>query len=188
MTPSVAFALEPFTAELFAEMLPLLGRHWREVAHYLDIPLEVNAGAYHAIAANGALRVFTARDRQIGQPCDGGCDHVYPYGWVPDAGCPVHDAQPLVGYAVFFVRPNPHYVSSLQAVQDVLFVQPESRGKTGAKLIAFADDALRAEGVQVVYQHVKARPRLNFGPMLERMGYELVDHIYAKRLDREGPR
>ena len=166
---SLAFAVEPFTGALFAEMRPLLERHWQEVAHYLDIPLEVNAGAYLAIAANGGLRVFTMRAN--GVPADHD----------PDAW----RDRVLVGYAVYFVRPNPHYASSLQAVQDVLFVAPEFRGRTGAKLIAFADRQLAAEGVQAVYHHVKARADLNFGPLLERMGYELVDLIYAKRLDRD---
>jgi hypothetical protein len=40
---------------------------------------------------------------------------------------------------------------------------------------------LALEGIQVVYHHVKAAH--NFGKMLERMDYKLVDLIYAKRLD-----
>lgn len=86
----------------------------------------------------------------------------------------------LVGYAVFFVRHNMHYADSLQATQDILFVQKEFRGR-GGEFIAWCDYQLKKEGVQAVYQHVKAKH--NFGKLLERMGYELVDLIYTKRLD-----
>lgn len=156
----LAFAREPLDGALLDAMAPLLKRHWAEVGHYPDIPLEVDAGVYLGAEANGQLRIFTARD--------GGR---------------------LVGYAAYFVRPNPHYASSVQAVEDVIFVAPECRGSTGARLIRFADDALRAEGVQAVYHHVKLAH--NWGPLLERMGYEPIDVIYGKRLDgwtRGGPR
>ena len=90
----------------------------------------------------------------------------------------------LVGYAVFFVSTNKHYRQSLQAVQDILFLLPEYRSRTvGPRLIIYADEELQAEGVQVVYQHVKAAH--DFGPLLTRIGYERVDTIYARRLDKE---
>jgi hypothetical protein len=70
----------------------------------------------------------------------------------------------------------------LQATQDILFVLPEYRkGRVGIGLIKYCDQQLGAEDVQVVYQHVKLAH--NFGPVLERMGYEAVDIIYAKRLN-----
>ena len=87
----------------------------------------------------------------------------------------------LIGYIVFFLRFNIHYKSSLQASQDILFIHPERRG-FGAKFIAWCDDQLKLEGVQAVYHHVKQAH--NFGPLLERLGYSLVDLIYAKRLDK----
>jgi hypothetical protein len=156
---SATFQLEAFSDALLAEMLPLLERHWREVAHYLDIPLEVDASVYHAAESRGALRIYTVRD----------CS--------PDA------ANQLLGYSVYFVRANPHYASSVQAVQDVVYVSPTARGSTGARLIRYADDQLRLAGVQAVYHHVKVAH--NWGAMLERMGYQAVDVIYAKRLDRD---
>lgn len=87
----------------------------------------------------------------------------------------------LIGYCVYFLRFNIHYSDSLQASQDVLFVHPEHRG-IGMKFIAFCDAQLQAEKVQAVYHHVKAAH--NFGPLLERMGYSLIDLIYARRLDK----
>lgn len=92
------------------------------------------------------------------------------------------DAGRLVGYAFFFVRPNMHYRGSLQAWQDVLFLHPDYRGRAGVTLIRVAETRLRAEGVQVVYHHAKRTNRV--GELLGRLGYELVDEIYAKRLDK----
>jgi len=149
------FQKEQFSAHLFDELLPLLTAHYKEIAHHQDIPLEPSIEGYQAAQDMGALRIFTARTRDEGD---------------------------LVGYAVYFVRHNLHYRSSLQAAQDILFVRPDSRG-VGARLIKWCDEQLKAEGVQLVLHHVKAAH--NFGPMLERMGYELVDLIYTKRLDKE---
>lgn len=89
----------------------------------------------------------------------------------------------LVGYAVYFVQKNVHYSDSLQAVQDILYIRKENRG-SGGRLIKWCDEQLASEGVQAVYHHVKQAH--NFGPLLERMGYDLVDLIYAKRLDKGG--
>lgn len=87
----------------------------------------------------------------------------------------------MVGYAVFFVRRNGHYSGSFQASQDVIFIAPEHRG-FGRKFIDWCDSQLRDEGVQVVSHHVKVAH--NWGAMLESLGYEMVDVIYQRRLDK----
>lgn len=141
-------------ADVRAEIAPLLEAHWREIAHYQDILLDPDWEFYAAIEELGRLRIFTARD----------------------------DGR-LVGYGVFFVSPNRHYRASIQAAQDILFVHPDYRGRTcGARLIKFCDEQCRAENIQVIYHHIKAAH--DFGPLLIHCGYELVDLIYAKRLDK----
>ena len=141
-------------ADVRDEIGPLLEAHWREIAHYQDILLDPDWEFYEAIDACGRLRIFTARDEGR-----------------------------LVGYGVFFVGPNRHYKDSTQAVQDILFVHPDYRGRTvGARLIKFCDEQCRAENIQVIYHHIKAAH--DFGPLLIHCGYELVDLIYAKRLDK----
>jgi GNAT superfamily N-acetyltransferase len=139
------------------EAAPLFAEHWHEIAHYHDIPLEPDVIAYERAEANGMLRIYTVR-------APGG---------------------ELMGYAAFLIGPNAHYASSLQAKQDVVFVHPDFRqGMIGFRLVKFADDQLRADGVQVVYHHVKhAHPAL--GSVLLRRGYEAIETIYAKRLDQE---
>lgn len=153
----MTFQKEELTPDLFAELLPLLNAHYKEIAHHQDIPFDPNLAGYKALSDEGALRIFTARA----------------------------DDRELIGYSVYFLRNNLHYQSSLQAVQDILYVRPDSRG-IGARLIKWCDTQLKRDGVQVVYQHVKAAH--NFGPMLERFGYELVDLIYSRRLDKPHPK
>lgn len=147
------FQRELATYELISELLPLFFLHWKEIAHFPDIMLEPDTDAYLRAEATGNLRVFTARD----------------------------DSGEAIGYAVFFLRQNPHYKSSLQASQDILFIKPDRRG-TGMRLIKWCDEQLALEGVQAVYHHVKQAH--NFGPMLERIGYEPVEYIYTRRLDK----
>lgn len=137
-------------AEAYKDAASLVEQHYQEIARYKDIPLNPDEKNYLAIEESGMLRVFTVR-------IDGA----------------------MIGYAVYFIKNNMHYQDSKQALQDVLFIQKDKRGQ-GREFIAWCDEQLKSEGVDVVYHHVKAKH--NFGPMLERMGYELIDLIYGKRL------
>lgn len=154
LAPATDYRLECVTSCREDGVEALLAAHWHEIAHYPDIALDVDWQRYDAAESAGHLRVFTARQ-----------------------------AGKIVGYAVYFVNTNAHYKGSLQATQDVLFVHPDHRNtRVGYKLIAIADRHLAFEGVQVVYQHSKiAHP---IGSILQRQGYELIDQIYGKRLDR----
>ena len=142
--------------DCFAEGKPLLEKHWAEIAHYKDISLDPEWQTYTSLEDAGFLRAYTLRDR-----------------------------GELKGYAVFLVKTNAHYRTSLQAHQDILYVDPEYRqAMLGARFLVWCDDQLRKEGVQVVHHHVKVNI-LDYGPLLKRLGYEYVDAIWAKRLDRE---
>ena len=133
------------------EIRPLLAAHWREIAHYQDIPLVPDWDFYLRAQT---VRVYTARD----------------------------DGR-LIGYGVFFVSHNRHYMTSVQGVQDILFILPEYRGRTvGPRLIRFCEEQVKAERAQCVYHHVKCAN--DFGPLLRAMGYEEVETIWAKRLDK----
>ena len=145
----IVFNKESFK-DTFEEAMPLIKRHYDEIAHFKDIPLDPDVELYQQLEDTGLTRVFTVRK-----------------------------SNALIGYSLFFVRPNPHYRSSIQAVQDVIFIDKQHRG-IGRKFIAWCDDQLKSEGAQVVYHHVKNNH--NFGPMLERDGYELIDFVYGKRL------
>lgn len=135
------------------EAAGLIETHYKEVAHYQDIKLNPDHETYRALEKNGALKVFVARD----------------------------ESHELLGYAVFFIRLNLHYKTSLQALQDIIFINPKHRG-FGKAFINWCDEQLKKHGVQVVYQHVKKSH--NFGPMLESLGYQEIDLIFGKRLDK----
>lgn len=139
--------------ELYAEALPLFEAHRQEISHYQDIPLGVDVESYKRVEEANGLRCYTARkDRE------------------------------LIGYCVYFIRHNPHYMTSKQAVQDVLFIRKEYRqGWMPVRFIRYTERELKAEGTQVVYHHVKAASPV--GRLMEAMHYDLVDLIYAKRLD-----
>lgn len=113
--------------DVIPDLQPLLTRHWEEIAHFKDIPLQPDFDAYRALEDRDSLRVFTARKEGA-----------------------------LLGYAIFIVATNIHYATR-QAVQDVLFLAPEYRkGRVGLGLIQFGDDELAKEGVTAIYHHVKA--------------------------------
>lgn len=143
-----------FAPEIFEDIGPLLIKHYKEIAHYQDIELKPDWQAYAQLEECKILRVFTVRDEAKNNE--------------------------LIGYAIYFVRKNIHYSDSLQAVQDILFVDPSRRG-IGLAFMKWCDKQLKAEHVQVVYHHVKKSH--DFGPLLARQGYTLVDYIYGKRLD-----
>lgn len=149
---TIKFARE-FLHDIWDEAAPLLELHYEEIAHYKDIALKPDRARYMVAEDAGGVRAYTARDDNR-----------------------------LVGYQVFFVARNIHYSDSLQAMQDVLYLSREHRGRMiGFKFISWCDEQLRAEGVQAVMQHTKAKH--NFGPMLERIGYELMDLVHVRRLN-----
>jgi len=87
----------------------------------------------------------------------------------------------IVGYNVFFVRKH-HHFDMMHAVQDLIYLQKRFRGRLiGYRFIKWCDERLKELGVDVVYSHVNSEH--NFGRMLERQGYQLIDYVYAKRLN-----
>lgn len=144
--------------DVWDEAEPLLREHYKEIAHFKDIPLMPDKDRYLMIEGAGALVLFTCREQGV-----------------------------LIGYNMFFLSGNMHYSDSLQAVQDILYIHPLWRGKMiGVRFIKWCDQQLSELGAEVVYQHLKARAGLNYGPMLERIGYELMDLVYVKRLRERG--
>lgn len=144
-----------FLRETFDEVIhdiePLIRKHYEEIARFKDIELKPDFNLYKSAESLGNLRIFTARTN----------DHK------------------LIGYALFFLRDHPHYSNSTQASQDLLFIDPDARG-FGLRFISWCDDALREEGVEVVYHMVTER--FDFSAILMRLGYEPHEQIYARRL------
>lgn len=181
----IQFKREPLTRALWDEAMPLIQKHWHEVAFYEDIPLNPDWPLYESANAAGHVVVFTARTElctvrsgpmPTAQRQDLNC------GVKPVIGTYTQECF-LVGYALYFVKHAPHYAGSLQASQDVIYLHPSVRGKTGKRFIEYADAQLALLGVQLVFQHAKVdHPAL--GRVLERIGYEKQDVVYSRRLDR----
>ena len=140
-------------SEVNEQLAAMYKTHYEEIARYKDIELAPDVDRYNMIDGSGGLKMYV-----------------------------MYDDQGLQGYAAFFVSPHLHYMGSLQAMQDVLYIQGRHR-KTGlgSQFIAFCDEELKSLGVQVVYHHSKVAK--DFGSSLKKLGYEHVENIYAKRLD-----
>ncbi len=154
---TASFQCERLSDALWAELMPLLHQHYDEIAPWDDIPLSPDFDRYAALEKCGALRVVTARAGDWG----------------------------LIGYHCAVVMRGLHYSTITQAQQDVLWLAPAYRKtRVGSDLLAFAEDHLRAEGVTMIVQHTKTWPGFDLGPWLTRRGYEPLDMLYVKRLDR----
>lgn len=157
----IRYALES-RADVLEEIQPLLARHWEEVAFYRDVPLAPDWLRYELFDRQKRLRVFTAR----------------------------LEAE-LIGYCVATFGESLHYRGSVTVEEDLVFLAPEHRkGRLGVGLISFADLHLQGElrdlypGQPIVMKrHVKLRPDLDYGPLLEHLGYQPMERIFVKRLD-----
>jgi hypothetical protein len=141
-------------ADVVGEARPLLERHWDEIARNKEsIKLSPDWVRYAALAERNQLLICTAR-----------------------AGAR------LVGYALYFIAPQIHYRETMWAESDIFWIAPEFRRPTAAlRLFAFAEDQLRARGVVVMHTRAKnAHPAA--GRVLEHLGHEPIETVYAKVL------
>ena len=72
----IVFNKESFK-DTFEEAMPLIKRHYDEIAHFKDIPLDPDVTLYKALEDAGGIHVFTVRKNDN-----------------------------LIGYSLFFVRPK----------------------------------------------------------------------------------
>ena len=119
-----------------------------------EIKLDPNWEEYGRLDAAGILRIFTARDN-----------------------------GKLVGYFVLMVSQSVHYKAHKFATNDILFVLPDSRaGATGYKLIKFAEDHCKNDGVSLLMVNTKVH--LPFDSLMVGMGFDLIERIYSKFLGK----
>lgn len=137
------------------DIKPLLEEHWELVAlNQGKIKLNPDYEEYARLDAAGVLKCFTARK-------DGA----------------------LVGYFILMVSKSIHYSDHLFAVNDVIFVKPDSRaGATGYKLIKYAEDYCKDMGVSVLTLNTKVH--LPFDKLMLHMGFDLIERIYSKYLGK----
>jgi GNAT superfamily N-acetyltransferase len=129
----------------------LIRLHWEEIAVNKDkIKLNPDWDTYHTLENSGKLRIFTARVK-----------------------------EELVGYFVVITGSNLHYKDHVFAVNDILYLKKEYRkGRTGIKLIKFAEKYLRDDGVSVL--NINTKVHKPFDVLMEHMGFGLIERVYSK--------
>lgn len=137
--------------DVVADMRQLWREHWEEVGTDRDrIPLDVDEAAYLHLHQIGELHVLTVRR-------DGA----------------------IVGYHIAIVRPHIRYRSTLVAVTDVYYIQPDARkGMIGVNLFREAEKSLIARGAKKVFTGTKRS--LDMGPIFIRLGYLEAESLYTK--------
>lgn len=146
------FAIENL-AKVRREIEPLLMEHWNEIALNKDIiKLNPDWREYARLDEINALRIYTARKD-----------------------------DELMGYFVIIVSRSLHYKDHLFANNDIVFLtKPARKGLTGFKLIKFAIESLKAEGVSKL--HINTKTHQPFDPILERLGFEEIETVFSKVL------
>jgi L-amino acid N-acyltransferase YncA len=153
---STAFAVERWR-DIRAEMLPLLVKHWREIAlNHADVPLDIDEKRYADMDAAETLHIVTARK-----------------------------AGDLIGYHVAIISTHLHYASTLHGFTDVYYVAPEHRaGRTGLRLFQAVERELQAEraarGHKVMKLFTATKNHLNQSRLLEHLGYTSTEQLFTK--------
>jgi hypothetical protein len=154
-------AVEPFSVELFDELIPLAQKCWDEgtkdkgvsCAYHgeRDYQIEPDRDRYQELDKSGALIIVTLRnDRK------------------------------LVGYCTGILYRALHHKHILCGNADSLYVEPEHRTYMVIRLIDRFEDELKARGVQII-----GWPTHERGPifkLLQVRGYVGDDIVMEKRL------
>jgi hypothetical protein len=136
------------------EALPLLDRHYEEIAQFKDVQkLDPDWVTYMAMERAGRLWVGTVRDSGV-----------------------------LIGYTVMIIAPALHYKSLLMATEDIHYLLPEYRkGLTGYRMLRKAKAAMKERGCKLAIMRCKAGT-LSHATLFERLDGELSDLVYAFKL------
>jgi hypothetical protein len=166
LAPPLTFQVEKLSA-VREEVRPLLLEHWEEIALNKDaVRLNPDWDGYQKLEDGGFLHVTTARF--CGQ---------------------------IVGYASYIVSVNLHYRTMLVADGDIFYLaKAQRKGAAGIRLLRAAEAHLIALAVghggdvDCVYiinkekEHFRKEGRAIVGPVLNHLGYKLIEHYYAKRV------
>lgn len=144
---------QEFFGKIKEEIKNLITKHWEEIALNKEvIKLNPDWDAYAQLEDNGCLKIFTARSDNL-----------------------------LIGYFVVIVRKHIHYKDHLFAANDILFLLEDYRkGRIGLKLIVFAENCLKEDGVSVLVINTKCHKP--FDSLLEHLEYTHIENIYSKLL------
>lgn len=130
----------------------LIKLHWEELALNKDkVPLAVDYDKYNQLQKVGVIKTIGA-----------------------------YKENKLVGYSVLIVQPSLHYSTTIFAQVDVIYVHPDERNSNvGAKLLIATEKVAKEFGASVILHHAKPYVPMIIKP-LEKLNYELYEHIYGK--------
>lgn len=89
-----------------------------------------------------------------------------------------YNESEIVGYTTTIITKHLHY-NILVGHNDIIYLKPDFRGY-GRDLIKATMAALKARNIE--YFSLAIKPHIDFSPMLERMGYDLFETHYIRRL------
>lgn len=141
-----------FAQERYLDLVAGGGRemfeqHHREIAWLPDkIPLDIDHQAYMQMENAGIVKVYTLRE-----------------------------GSRLLAYGVWFLKPHLHYRTTMVAMNDVIYLDPEYRGKgrTGMKFIDDNIAELKKAGAMVVGLHIKKC--YDWSSLAEHLGFECTE-------------
>lgn len=91
------------------------------------------------------------------------------------------ESDKLIGYAFYFLGHSLEYSDYKFATLSNIFIHPDNRG-TGTRFILWCEKELKKMGADIVTHHVKAKN--DYGVLLKRLGYDIMNIEYYKRLDK----
>jgi GNAT superfamily N-acetyltransferase len=148
----VTFSTEKY-ADVIDELRPLLSEHWAEIAVYPDIPLDPDYDFYDKANSIGML-----------------------------VGYFIRDESKIIGYAIFIIAKHKHYQGHSWAMNDIVWIHPDHRNLgTGRKLVAHWEEALKADGVNVIHVNAKTA-HMPLAYLLMDCQYVQIEAGYEKRI------
>lgn len=144
---------QEFLATCRDDCQELIRLHWEEIAlNQEKIKLNPDWDSYETFEMNNSLKIFTARD-----------------------------GSELVGYFVVLVGRSLHYKDHIFAENDILYLHQDYRkGYTGIKLIKFAENCLKEDGVSILKVNTKVHQP--FDSLMSFLKFNLIERVYTKYL------
>lgn len=151
---SLLFGVEAYS-DIEPELIAIYPEHYEELAvNKQRKKLKPDYARYHAMEGQGMLHIPTARNA----------------------------AGALVGYMIFMVMQNPHYMDIRTAYNDIFFLRKAYRlGWNGILFFRFMLNSMKPRAVDEIYMGVKLHN--DYGPILEYFDFAPIERIYTKLLD-----
>lgn len=91
----------------------------------------------------------------------------------------LRDDKKMAGYFIGFKMNSLHSKDSIHMIQDMLFIDPQYRGKNGFKILTSKiEEECKKMNVDRIF--VGSRGHNDAGKLFERAGYDLADVYYSK--------